>query len=166
MRWGPARARVCADDVDGRDAKGELVLQTMSLVQEEVYVRKLMLVMTLAVVLVPLFAAVAMAAEGQLIQCKNVLPCTGSKDDDRILERIGDGKDDRIVPRGGDDFVLANKYTNDRDLVMGSRGFDRINVADGDKMDTANGGKGRDLGIVDARREAGESCTRVQVQRP
>jgi hypothetical protein len=138
----------------------------MSLVQEEVIVRKLMLVMTLAVVLVPLFAAVAMAAEGQLIQCKNVLPCTGSNGDDRILERIGDGKDDRIVPKGGDDLVLANKYTNDRDVVTGGGGFDRINVADGDKLDTANGGKGRDLCIVDARREAGESCARVQVQRP
>ena len=137
----------------------------MFLVQEEVNVRKLMLVMSLAVVLVPLFAAVAMAAEGQLIQCKNVLPCTGTKDDDRILERIGDGKDDRIVPKGGDDLVLANKYTNDRDVVTGGGGFDRINVADGDKLDTANGGKGRDVCIVDARREAGDSCTRVQVQR-
>jgi hypothetical protein len=152
--------------VDGRDVKGELVLQIMFLVQEEVNVRKLMLVMTLGVVLVPLFAAVTIAAEGQLIQCKNVLPCTGSKDDDKILERIGDGKDDRIVPRGGDDLVLANKYTSDRDVVMGSGGFDRINVADGDKLDTANGGKGRDLCIVDARREAGESCARVQVRRP
>ena len=137
----------------------------MSLVQEEVIVRKLMLVMTLAVVLVPLFAAVAMAAEGQLIQCKNVLPCTGSNGDDRILERIGDGKDDRIVPKGGDDLVLANKYTNDRDVVTGGGGFDRINVADGDKLDTANGGKGGDICIVDARREAGTSCASVDVQR-
>jgi hypothetical protein len=125
----------------------------------------LMLVVALAVVLVPLFAAVALAAEGQLIQCRNVLPCTGSKGDDKILERIGDGKPDEIIPKGGDDLVLANKYTNDEDVVKGG-GFDRVNVADGDRLDTANGGRGRDLCIVDARKEAGTSCARVQVQGP
>jgi len=128
--------------------------------------RKLILAMALVVVLVPLFAAVALAAEGQLIQCKNVLPCTGSKGDDKILERVGDGKPDEIVPLGGDDLVLANKYTDDQDVVRGGGGFDRINVADGDRLDTANGGKGRDFCIVDARKEAGTSCARVQVQRP
>ena len=128
--------------------------------------RKPMLVVALAVVLIPLFAAVALAAEGQLIQCRNVLPCTGSNGDDKMLERIGDGKRDKILPKGGDDLVLANKYTNDEDVVTGGGGRDRINVADGDRLDTANGGRGRDLCIVDARREAGTSCTRVQVQRP
>lgn len=128
--------------------------------------RKLMLVIALGVVLVPLFAAVAMSAEGQLIQCRNTLPCTGTRGDDKILERIGDGKNDRILPVGGDDLVLANKYTNDEDVVTGGGGRDRINVADGDKLDTANGGKGRDLCIVDARKEAGTSCAKVQVQRP
>jgi hypothetical protein len=128
--------------------------------------RKPILVVALAVVLIPLFAAVALAAEGQLIQCRSVLPCTGSKGDDKILERIGDGKRDEILPKGGDDLVLANKYTEDEDVVTGGGGFDRINVADGDRLDTANGGRGRDLCIVDARREAGTSCARVQVQRP
>ena len=68
--------------------------------------RKPMLVVALAVVLVPLLAA--LAAEGQLIQCKNVLPCTGSKGDDKILGRVGDGKKDEMIPLGGD-LVLANK---------------------------------------------------------
>ena len=128
--------------------------------------RKLALVLGLALVLVPLFAAVALAAEGQLIQCRNVLPCTGSKGDDKILERIGDGKHDRIVARGGRDLVLANKYTADTDVVSGGGGDDKINVADGDKRDTANGGEGRDICIVDARREADTSCASVDVQRP
>jgi hypothetical protein len=127
--------------------------------------RKLMMVMALALVLVPLFAAVALA-EGQLIQCRNVLPCTGGSGNDKVLERIGDGKDDHILPKGGDDSVLANKYTADTDVVSGGGGGDRINVADGDKLDTANGGKGRDLCIVDARREVGTSCASVDVQRP
>jgi hypothetical protein len=128
--------------------------------------RKLMMVAVLALVVVPLFAAVALAAEGQLIQCTNVLPCAGGSGDDKILERIGDGKDDQIVARGGRDLVLANKYTADTDVVSGGGGDDRINVADGDKLDTANGGKGGDLCIVDARREAGTSCASVDVQRP
>ena len=127
--------------------------------------RKLMMVSVLALVLVPLFAAVALA-EGQLIQCRNVLPCTGSTGDDKILERIGDEKDDRIIAKGGRDLVLANKYTADTDVVSGGGGSDRINVADGDKLDTANGGTGGDRCIVDARREAGTSCASVDVQRP
>jgi hypothetical protein len=126
--------------------------------------RKLTLVLALAVVLVPLFAAVALA-QGDVIQCKSV-PCYGSKGDDRIMERIGDGKDDVIVPKGGDDLVLANKYTDDQDVVRRGGGDDKINVADGDTLDTANGGKGHDLCIVDARREAGTSCNKVQVVRP
>ena len=119
--------------------------------------RKLMLVLALALVLVPLFAAAALA-QGQLIQCTNVLPCNGGKGDDKILERIGDGKNDRIVPLGGDDLILANKYTSDTDVVRGGRGFDKINVADGDTLDTANGGKGLDLCIVDSKKEVGASC--------
>jgi hypothetical protein len=128
--------------------------------------RKLMMVVALVVVLVPLAAVASLAATGQLIQCRNVLPCTGGSGDDKILERIGDGKDDQIVARGGRDLVLANKYTADTDVVSGGGGGDRINVADGDKLDTANGGKGGDLCIVDARREAGTSCASVDVQRP
>jgi len=128
--------------------------------------RKLLMVVALVVVLVPLAAVASLAATGQLIQCRNVLPCTGGSGDDKILERIGDGKDDVIVPRGGDDRVLANHYTNDTDLVKRGGGSDRINVADGDTLDTANGGKGRDLCIVDARREVGASCASVEVRRP
>jgi len=128
--------------------------------------RKLMMVVALVVVLVPLAAVASLAAPGQLIQCRNVLPCTGGSGDDKILERIGDGKDDVIVPRGGDDRVLANKYTLDTDVVRGGGGSDRINVADGDTLDTANGGKSRDLCIVDARKEVGTSCSSVEVRRP
>ena len=127
--------------------------------------RKLTIVLALVVVLVPLFAAAALA-EGQLIQCRNVLPCYGGSGDDKIFERIGDGKDDVIVPRGGDDQVLANKYTLDTDVVRGGGGSDRLNVADGDTLDIANGGKSRDLCIVDARKEVGTSCSSVEVRRP
>ncbi len=123
-----------------------------------------MMVLGLAMV-VPLAAAAALAAEGQLIQCRSVVPCYGGNGDDKIFERIGNRKDDVIVPRGGGDRVLANKYTNDTDVVRRGGGSDRINVADGDTLDTANGGKGRDLCIVDSRKEVGTSCFRFEVRR-
>src|SRR5215208_3468053 len=97
--------------------------------------RKLMVIVALVAVLVPLAAAAALA-DGALVQCNNVLPCIASGDKDRVLER-------------------------ERDDVSGGTGRDKINVADGDKRDTANGGKGRDLCIVDARSEAGTSCASV-----
>jgi hypothetical protein len=125
--------------------------------------KKLMLVVSLAVVVVGVFAAVALA-EGQLIQCKKSVPCYGGKGEDKILERIGNGKDDQIVPKGADDLVLANKYTKDTDVVRGGGGRDKINVADADKRDRANGGAGRDWCIVDARKELGPSCFRVTVR--
>ena len=127
--------------------------------------RKLMMVLGLVVVLVPLVAVGALAATGQLIQCTTV-PCYGNKGYDKLLERVGNGKQDVIIPRRGDDLILANKYTNDQDIVKRGGGDDKINVADGDKLDLANGGKGNDICIVDARSEVGKSCASVQVQRP
>ena len=118
--------------------------------------RKLTMAVALTVVLIPLFATAALAA-GQIIQCTGA-PCYGGQGDDRMLERIGNGKNDRIFPTGGDDRVLAGRYTNDTDVVRGGGGFDEINVADGDTLDTANGGKGLDLCIVDSKKEVGASC--------
>jgi hypothetical protein len=118
--------------------------------------RKLTMALALAVVLVPLLAKAALAAR-QIIQCTSA-PCYGGQGDDRILERIGNGRDDLIFPTDGDDRVLAGSYTKDTDVVRGGGGFDEIDVADGDTLDTANGGKGRDLCIVDSKEEVGASC--------
>ena len=52
-------------------------------------------------VMVPLVGAAALAAD-QLIQCKSI-PCYGSGNEDKILERIGNGKSDKIIVRGGHD---------------------------------------------------------------
>ena len=118
--------------------------------------RKLTMALALAVVLVPLLATAALAAR-QIIQCTST-PCYGGQGDDRILERIGNGRDDLIFPTGGEDRVLAGSYTKDTDVVRGGGGFDEIDVADGDTLDTANGGRGRDLCIVDSKKEVGASC--------
>ena len=124
--------------------------------------RKLTLVVALVVLLVPLAAAAAFAAD-QLIYCRSA-PCYGTSNDDRIYERKGNGVFDKIIMRGGHDLVLANRYTNDRDVVKGGRGYDKIKVNDGDRRDTASGGRGSDWCIVDARSEAGTGCGTVTVR--
>ena len=82
-------------------------------------------------------------------------------DNDLGYERRGDRKADKIMMRGGDDKMLANNCTHDKDLVRGSSGFDKINVADGDHFDKVYGGRGRSWCIVDSDVELGGGCTRV-----
>jgi hypothetical protein len=124
--------------------------------------RKSAMVLLVVVMLVPLLAAAAFAAD-QLIYCK-AAPCYGSGNDDKIFERKGNGVFDKIIMKGGHDVVKANEYTNDRDVVKGGTGYDKINVADGDRFDTASGGTAGDWCIVDSRSEVGGGCTRVTVR--
>ena len=124
--------------------------------------RKSAMVLLVVVMLVPLVAATAYAAD-QLIRCK-AAPCYGTGNDDKIYERKGNGVYDKIIMKGGHDVVLANAYTNDTDKVKGGTGWDKINVADGDTFDTASGGSSGDWCIVDSRREVGTGCTRVTVR--
>jgi hypothetical protein len=124
--------------------------------------RKLMMVVSVVVMLVPLLAAAAFAAD-QLIYCK-AAPCYGSGNNDRIYERPHNGAFDKIIMKGGHDIILANGYTNDRDIVKGGTGYSKIKVNDGDSFATASGGAGGDRCIVDATSEAGTGCTRVSVR--
>ena len=122
--------------------------------------RKLMIVVALVAVMVPP-GAVAAFAHDQLIQCR-AIPCYGSGNDDKILERIGNGKSDKIIARGGHDAILANKYGNDIDIVRSGRGMDKINVRDGDPKDRIRAGKGaHDWCIVDANSELAGGCERI-----
>lgn len=124
--------------------------------------RKLMSIMAMVVLLVPLFAAVALG-QGQATRC-HTRPCYGTGNADRIYERVDNRLDDRIIAKGGSDLVLANKYTNDTDQILGGANPDKINVADGDTLDKASGGLGKnDWCIVDARKEAGQGCERVWI---
>jgi hypothetical protein len=125
--------------------------------------RKLAMVLTLVVVLVPLVGAAALAA-GQIIQCRSV-PCNGAGDNNKILDRIGNGKQDLILPRGGNDLILATKYNQDIDVVRGGKGWDKIKVNDGDISDTAGDGRGRnDWCFVDSRSEVGMGCDKVTIR--
>ena len=101
--------------------------------------RKLMMLVALVAMLMPLVAAAAFAAD-QLIYCK-FAPCYGSSNDDKIYERPRNGAFDKIIMKGGHDLILANGYTNDRDIVKGGSGYDKIKVNDGDPWDKASGAR-------------------------
>jgi hypothetical protein len=124
--------------------------------------RTVLLLATTALVALSMGAAAAFAQD-QIIRC-HVKPCYGSGNYDLIYERPANGLNDKIIMKGGNDRVLANKYRRDRDVVFGGSGFDKINVADGDKRDTASGSEGRDWCIVDSRAELGASCARVTIR--
>ena len=122
--------------------------------------RKLMMVMALVVVTVPLLVGAAFAYQ-QIIQC-NSKPCYGTHLNELIKERKGRGVPDKIIARSGSDTIRANKYGNDKDIVWGGKGGDRINVRDGDPKDRIRGGRGaHDRCIVDANSELGAGCERV-----
>jgi hypothetical protein len=125
--------------------------------------RKVVLLVALAAMLVLLGAAAAFATD-QTIQCRKPI-CFGSGNRDLVYERVGNRLADDIRLRGGDDRVLANAYHRDTDIVRGGSGFDKINVADGDRRDTAGAGSGRNWCIVDARIELTQGCTRVDIVR-
>jgi len=126
-------------------------------------VRRIVLTMSVVAVLA-LLGAGTVWAQDQIIRC-HAKPCYGSGNDDLIYERPANGLNDEIIMKGGHDRVLATRYTNDRDVTRGGSGNDRLEVNDGDRRDTASGGRGTsDLCIVDARVEVGSGCGRVIVR--
>ncbi len=124
--------------------------------------RRIVMMMALSVALLAVSAG-AVLAGNQIIRCAGI-PCKATGDHDLVYERVGNRLNDEIYLRGGDDQVLANRYTNDRDEIYGSSGYDLIYVNDGDRNDRIRGGKGNDKCYVDARREAVSGCSRVIVR--
>jgi hypothetical protein len=127
-----------------------------------VHMRKLMMVVALVVVMVPLVAAAAFAAN-QIIQCSGI-PCIATGSQDLVKERIGNRLNDKIYLKGGSDQVRADKYRADRDLIYGGKGYDLIYTNDGDTHDRIRGGAGNDKCYVDSRVEVVSGCSRVIVQ--
>jgi Ca2+-binding RTX toxin-like protein len=92
--------------------------------------RRVMMMLAAMAMVVLLSAAAAYAAT-----------ITGTERTDELFES---NRDDRITARAGADEIDATDFTDDTDRVRGNRGADTINIADGDILDTANGGKGTD----------------------
>lgn len=110
--------------------------------------RRVMRVLAAMVVMVPLFAAVAYAAD-----------IDGTSQGDILLDS---NLDDTIFGRGSADEIRADAFgpagfitcTNpcdspDKDVAKGGGGGDFINVQDGDELDTAIGGAGNDTCVGD-----------------
>jgi hypothetical protein len=98
--------------------------------------RRVTLMLAVMAMMVSLFAAVAYAAT-----------IVGTDQNDTITET---NRTDTIAGRVGDDNIDASGFMGDTDEVNGNRGADEIDVADGDNLDTANGGKGDDICVGDA----------------
>jgi hypothetical protein len=108
-------------------------------------VKRALLLTTLAMVAAMVFAPVALAVTKQCSE----LPCLGTGRDDVLTERRGDGTNDVIRGRGGNDTIRANRFGNDKDILYGGEGRDRLNAQDGDGRDELYGGPGRDTCYVD-----------------
>jgi hypothetical protein len=124
--------------------------------------RRIAMMAALAVALLALGAG-AVFAQNQIVRCHGI-PCYATGNDDLVYERPRNGLNDEIHLRGGDDQVRAGRYCFDRDVILGSRGFDLIYVNDGDTRDRIFGGRGDDKCYVDARIEVGGGCSVVIVR--
>ena len=122
--------------------------------------RKLVVVLVMSGLLVAMFVPVALAVN---LQC-SFRPCYGTDDGDTLYERGGDRIGDLIDGLRGNDRINANISTDDRDLLYGSHGDDRLTAHDGDRRDSVSGGTGYDVCLVDARREVGRGCNEVRVR--
>ena len=121
--------------------------------------RRIVMMMALSVALLAVSAGAVFAAN-QIIRCAGI-PCYATGDHDLVYERVGNRLNDEIYLRGGDDQVRANRYTNDRDKIYGSSGYDLIYVNDGDTHDRIRGGKGNDKCYVDAKIEVVGGCSEI-----
>lgn len=120
------------------------------------------MMVALSVAVLAVSAGTVLAAN-QVIRCAGI-PCTATGKDDLVYERAGNRLNDEIYLKGGSDQVRADRYTNDRDEIRGSAGFDLIYVDDGDTNDRIRGGKGNDKCYVDSRREIVGGCSVVVVR--
>ena len=107
--------------------------------------RRIVMVAALVGLLVALFAAAALAVNKQ---CSNY-PCWGTNARDTLYERGGNGVPDYIIGRRYGDFINANAFTADRDVLDGQRGNDRLRAQDGDGRDDLYGGPGYDVCYID-----------------
>jgi hypothetical protein len=93
--------------------------------------------------LVMLFVMVATGVAVAVTKTCNSVPCTGTNDNDVLHERHGTVHD-RILGMAGHDILDANNYFNDRDVLKGGNGRDKLLANDRDGSDVLRGGKGRD----------------------
>ena len=104
--------------------------------------------MLLAATMVVAFAASGVAW-AVVKQCGSP-NCRGTEHADLLYERPGGALRDHMSGLRRGDVLDANTFAQDRDVLEGDRGGDRLLANDGDPNDTVRGGRGRDVCYVDA----------------
>jgi Ca2+-binding RTX toxin-like protein len=102
--------------------------------------RKLVIMLGLAMLLVMVAAGAAMAVTKT---CGDNLPCEGTNNDDVLHERDGTVKD-VIYGFDGNDVLDANNFFKERDRLYGGAQGDKLLANDNDGRDVLRGGAGRD----------------------
>ena len=110
--------------------------------------RRLMVMLGMAVLLACMAAGVAVAAERFNEKDCNNVPCNGTDGDDLLHEQQGTVRD-VIYGEGGNDVLDANNFSNDEDRLFGGDNGDKILANDRDGRDVVRGGDGRDLCYID-----------------
>jgi len=96
------------------------------------------------------------AALAWTIPCNEIFVlCRGTDNPDRIVESSAD---DGIKAGRGDGDVNAARFAEDTDKVLGGRGDDTIDTADGDPFDAIGCGRGQDVAIFDPGDEVAGDC--------
>ena len=125
--------------------------------------KRIVIALTLAMGLAALLGSSGAALAqtiGGVIQCDDA-PCVATGAHQVLFEQVGDGVYDKLIAQGGHDHLDARGYTNDVDVAQGSGGHDLLRVNDGDALDTAIGGAGFDVCVVDAAVEVSGTCQTV-----
>jgi|SRR5215211_2537709 len=101
--------------------------------------RRLVLMIGMVMLIAVMATGVALAVTKT---CSDI-PCKGTDNEDVLHERHGSVRD-RILAYGDHDILDANNYFNDRDVLRGDGGPDKLLANDRDGRDVLRGGKGRD----------------------
>jgi hypothetical protein len=109
------------------------------------WLKRIVLTVTVASLLAGVFAPVALAVDQQC----TFRPCFGTDARDTLYERGGRSVPDTIYGLRSADRIYANLFGADRDLLYGNRGNDILNAQDGDGRDALYGGPGEDVCYVD-----------------
>jgi hypothetical protein len=104
--------------------------------------KKVILVAVVSALLLVLAAGIALAVTKD---CTSD-PCSGTTAGDNLFEQSGN---DFIQGLAGRDFIDASEFVGDADNLRGNADNDVLYTADGDTLDTAVGGSGTDVCIVD-----------------
>jgi Ca2+-binding RTX toxin-like protein len=101
--------------------------------------RRLVMMLGLAMLLVTVAAGIALAVEKDC----NSIPCKGTDNEDVLHERE-DAKADNIYGYDKHDILDANNRFSDGDRLHGGGGPDKLLANDRDGRDVLKGGAGRD----------------------